>query len=332
MIWLGKVGNPRTPWDTTGVSVLMNRSPPMLNLPSLFPLLALIAGLVGFLAPELIGALEPAIVPLLGLVMFGMGTTLTPASFRAVRITPRWVLLGVSLQFALMPMLGWGIGQLLQLPPELIVGMVLVGAAPGGTASNVIVFLARGDLALSISLTTVSTLAAVALTPWLTWLYIGEHVPVPVGDMIARVAQIILLPVALGVLVNTGFGRRSDSLRSFLPVVSVLAIAVIIAIVVALNAGRVGQFWGPLVPAVILHNLGGLASAYLLARLLGAALPVRRAVSLEVGMQNSGLAAALASLYFQPAAALPAAFFSVWHNLSGSVLAALWARSSREPH
>lgn len=294
----------------------------------LFPLWALLGAGAALAWPETIAAGRPAIVPLLGLVMFGMGLTLAPRDFVAVAKRPSHVALGTALQFGIMPLAGWIVGLALGLPRDLLVGLVLVGACPGGTASNVICYLARGDVALSITLTTVSTVLAVALTPALTWLYIGQLVPVPVVPMLLTILEVILLPVAAGVALNRLMRGRLGTLTNIFPLVSVAAIVVIIAIVVALNAGRMAGLAWTLAAAVVLHNGIGLAAGYGVPRLMGWDPRLARTIAIEVGMQNSGLGVALATQFFSAAAALPGALFSVWHNLSGSILAAFWARES----
>jgi bile acid:Na+ symporter, BASS family len=292
----------------------------------LFPVWALLASLLAFAYPQPLVDLKAWILPLLGLVMLGMGATLTPAEFREVLRRPRLVALGAALQFGIMPLAGWTIGHLLGLPPVLLAGLVLVGASPGGTASNVICYLARGDVALSITLTTVSTLLAVVLTPLLTLLYVGERVPVPAGAMLLSILQVVVLPVALGVLLNRLAGERIGGLKRLFPLISVAAIVLIIAIIVALNRESLASLGAEAGLAVILHNGTGLAAGYALARLLGQDETRARTLAIEVGMQNSGLAVALAVKHFSAAAALPGALFSVWHNLSGSALAAWWSR------
>lgn len=292
----------------------------------LFPLLALLASLLAFASPGALVGFKPWIVPLLGLVMFGMGATLRTGQFRDVLRRPRLVALGVTLQFGIMPLAAWAIGHLMGLPTALLVGLVLVGASPGGTASNVICYLARGDVALSITLTTASTLLAVVLTPVLTLLYVGERVPVPAGDMLVSILQVVLVPVALGVLVNRLAGQRIGGILGLFPLISVAAIVLIIAIIVALNRQSLATMGVAAAFAVILHNGVGLALGYALARLAGEDETRARTLAIEVGMQNSGLAVALAVKYFTTAAALPGAIFSVWHNLSGSALAAWWSR------
>ncbi|MFP4561087.1 MAG: bile acid:sodium symporter family protein [Thiohalorhabdus sp.] len=292
----------------------------------LFPLWALLGALAAYAAPGLFAPAAPAILPLLGVVMFGMGMTLTLADFAEVLRRPGQVGLGVGLQFAVMPAAAFGVGTALGLSPALVAGMVLVGSAPGGTASNVICYLGRGDVALSITLTAVSTLLAVLLTPALTWAYVGRTVPVPVADMLVTIAEVVLVPVALGVAVNTLAGGRLRPVKRALPLVSVAAVVVIIAIVVALNRATLGGLAPGLVAAVVLHNLIGLGAGYGIARLLGLDIRRARTLAVEVGMQNSGLGVALAAKYLPAAAALPGAVFSVWHNLSGSALAAYWSR------
>ncbi|ESQ17092.1 MAG: bile acid:sodium symporter family protein [Thiohalocapsa sp. PB-PSB1] len=293
---------------------------------TLFPLWALLFSALALWQPDWFSAAKPAIVPLLGLVMFGMGMTLTWQDFVEVVRQPGRIGLGVGLQYLVMPLTAWVVSLLLDLPPELMAGLVLVGASPGGTASNVVCFLARGDLALSISLTMASTLLAIVATPLLTWIYVGRQVPVPVLDMLISIFKIVLLPVALGVAVNSVMGRRLASLRALFPLLSMLAIVFIIAIVVALNRPNLAQAGLSVALAVILHNAIGLAGGYWLGLLATRDARTARTLAIEVGMQNSGLAVALAAKYFSASAALPGALFSIWHNLSGSMLAAYWSR------
>ncbi|MCU7852502.1 MAG: bile acid:sodium symporter family protein [Candidatus Thiodiazotropha sp. (ex Monitilora ramsayi)] len=295
----------------------------------LFPVWALLFSLVAYVIPGFFVVLKPAIVPLLGVVMFGMGMTLTWHSFSEVLKRPGVIGVGVLLQYLVMPLAAWLIAESLGLPPYLMVGLVLVGACPGGTASNVVCYLAKGDVALSITLTTISTLLAIVATPLLTWLYVGQKVPVPVESMLWSIFKIVLLPVSLGVLVNSLFGRKLSGVKHLFPLVSVLAIVVIIAIVVALNRGNLANMGMAVALAVILHNLFGLASGYWLPRLLGWDERICRTLAIEVGMQNSGLGVALTVKYFSAAAALPGALFSIWHNLSGSMLAGYWSRRIR---
>ncbi len=273
--------------------------------------------------------LKPAILPLLGVVMFGMGMTLTWDHFRAVLQRPAVVGLGVLLQYLVMPLAAWLIAEALGLPPALMAGLVLVGACPGGTASNVVCFLAKGDVALSITLTTVSTLLAIIMTPLLTDLYVGQKVPVPVENMLWSIFKIVLLPVTLGVVVNRLLGTKLARFKPVFPLVSVIAIVVIIAIIVALNRANLGSLGVAVGVAVVLHNALGLLLGYWLPKTLGLPERLCRTLAIEVGMQNSGLGVALAVKYFSVAAALPGAIFSIWHNMSGSMLAGFWSRTDR---
>ena len=292
----------------------------------LFPFWAVLVSLAAWVWPAPFVAMKPAIVWLLALIMFSMGLTLRPEDFGEALRRPKLIGLGLLLQFSVMPLLAWLIAGGLGLPATLLAGLVLVGASPGGTASNVITFLARGDVALSITLTACSTLLAVVATPGLTLLYAGHAVPVPAWEMLRSVALVVLLPVLGGVLLNTLLGRWLEGIKHALPLVAVAAICIIIGIVVGLNAGRLGQIGGALAAAVVLHNGGGLLVGYLVPRLLGQPPRVARTLAIETGMQNSGLAVALAVKYFGAAAALRGALFSLWHNLSGSLLAGWWRR------
>jgi bile acid:Na+ symporter, BASS family len=295
----------------------------------LFPLWALLFSLLAYWQPGLFVGLKPAILPLLGIVMFGMGMTLTWGHFRAVLQRPAAVGLGVVLQYLVMPLAAWLIAEVLGLPPALMAGLVLVGACPGGTASNVVCFLAKGDVALSITLTTVSTLLAIVMTPLLTDLYVGQKVPVPVGDMLWSIFKIVLVPVTLGVVVNRLLGAKLIRFKPVFPLVSVIAIVVIIAIIVALNRANLSSLGVAVAVAVVLHNLLGLLLGYWIPKALGLPERLCRTLAIEVGMQNSGLGVALAVKYFSVTAALPGAIFSIWHNLSGSVLAGFWSRKNR---
>ncbi len=297
-----------------------------------FPLAAVLFSLLAYWQPQLLTGLKPAILPLLGIIMFGMGMTLTPASFASVFKRPGVIGTGLLLQYGLMPFIAWGLGYYLELPLAIVAGLVLVGSCPGGTASNVICYLARGDVALSITLTGCSTLLAVVMTPLLTWLYIGQRVPVPVSGMLLDILLIIILPVAAGLLMRRWLGAFTQSLeRAFAPL-SMLAIVIIIGIIVALNRDSLTEVASIVVLAVVLHNALGLIAGYGLARLSGYSAAVARTLAIEVGMQNSGLGVALAIKYFSPLSALPGALFSIWHNLSGALLAACWSRYSDGNH
>jgi bile acid:Na+ symporter, BASS family len=296
-----------------------------------FALLIVAGGAVGLLLPGPSASLAPAIPWLLGVIMFGMGLTLQPHDFTVVVRHPQAVLVGVVAQFLVMPLVGWGVGTALGLSAALLVGMVLVGASPGGTASNVIVYLAKGDVALSVAMTTISTLLAPVLTPLLVLWLAGSTLPVDAGGLFVSIVQIVLLPVIGGLVVRLLAGTQVQRLLPVLPLVSTTGIVVVVAAVVGANVDAVRSTGLLLLLAVVLHNGLGLLLGYLGAKAVGLDESRRRAISVEVGMQNSGLSASLATVHFAPLAALPAAIFSIWHNLSGATLASIWARRPVAP-
>ncbi|WP_031432278.1 bile acid:sodium symporter family protein [Methylomarinum vadi] len=294
----------------------------------LFPLWAILLAVAAYVWPQPFAELKNSIVPLLALVMFCMGMTLTWRDFMHVLKQPAIVFMNAIIQFGCMPLFAWLIALVLQLPPAIMVGMVLVGASAGGTASNVICYMAQGNVALSVLMTMVSTLCAVVLMPLLTWLYLNTVVTVPVADMLRSILTVVLLPVLAGTLINSLLHSRLRKVETLFPLLSTLAIIVIIAIIVGLNQPHLGNVALPAIIAVILHNSLGLATGYWVVRLLKYDESTARTVAIEVGMQNSGLSVALAVQYFSGLAALPGALFSIWHNLSGSLLAFYWRRTS----
>lgn len=296
---------------------------------TVFPLLVLAAALIGFLLPDVTSRLKPTVNTMLAVIMFGMGLTLRPRDFALVARRPLPVLIGVVAQYLIMPLLGLGISMLLQLPPELAAGVILVGCAPGGTSSNVISYLARADTALSVAMTTISTLLAPLLTPLLALMLAGTYMPVDGAAMGLSIVKIVLLPVIVGLVLRLLLSRAVDAVLPVLPWISVLAISLVVAAVVGGSADAVLTA-GPIVLlAVVLHNALGYLMGYGISRILRQPERSARTVSIEVGMQNSGLAAGLAAQYFSPSAALPAAVFSIWHNLSGALLAAIYRRADR---
>jgi BASS family bile acid:Na+ symporter len=282
----------------------------------------------GFFAPQLFVPYKSWITSLLGVVMFGMGLTLTAADFREVFRQPRDVLIGVVGHYLIMPGIAWLLAVVLQLPPEIAVGVILVGCCPSGTASNVMTFLARGDVALGVSIALVSTLIAPLATPALVSLLAGKWMEINTTSLFMDIVQVVIVPIVLGLIAKTLFRRQAAACVKALPLVSTLAIVFIIAIIVGLNQPKILSNGLLILGAVVLHNLLGFALGYGFARMFGMDLAKRKAVTLETGMQNSGLGAALAAAHFSPLAAVPSALFSVWHNLSGSALATWFARRS----
>ena len=292
----------------------------------LFPLWAVLLSIAAFIFNEFFAGLEQAIVPLLALVMFMMGLTLSGADFLRISRDPRPVFVGVVLQFVLMPALALTLASMLQMSNQLTAGMVLVGSCAGGTASNVICYLAKGDVALSISMTMTSTLIGVVATPFLCSFYLSETVSVDTFGMLLSILQIVLVPVALGVLLKHYAGNIVMRVEALLPSLSIMIILLIIAIIVALNSGQLLEVGLLTLLAVMLHNLLGLSGGFYISRLFGFDLKQSHTIAIEVGMQNSGLGVALALQFFSATAALPGALFSVWHNISGSILASHWGR------
>ncbi|MCU1631730.1 MAG: bile acid transporter [Micrococcaceae bacterium] len=293
---------------------------------TLFPLLILAGGLVAVLTPASFAGLGPLVNPLLGVIMFGMGLTLTPVDFALIGKRPIPVVIGVVAQFVIMPSIGWVVSMALGLPPALAAGVILVGCCPGGTASNVVSYLARGDVALSVAMTSVSTILAPVLTPLLTLWLAGQYMPVDAAAIGLSILQIVLIPVIVGLAVRYFLPRLVATLLPALPWISVGAITVVVIAVVSGSAGIIFSAGLLVLAAVILHNGLGYALGYGAARLFKLPVAARRTTAIEVGMQNSGLAAGLARTYLTPEAALPAAIFSVWHNVSGAALAAYWRR------
>lgn len=267
---------------------------------------------------------------LLGIVMFGMGLTLRPSDFRIVFSHPKDVVVGTIAQFTIMPLLAFILTKIFALPTELAIGVILVGTCPGGTASNVMTFLAKGDVPLSVGITVVSTILAPVATPLLTYLYAGKTVDVALLAMFISIVQVVIVPIALGLLVNRFFDHIAQRAVDVLPLVSTLAIICILAAVVGANAEKILGCGLLILFIVMLHNIFGYALGYAAARLLKMSSPKCRAVSIEVGMQNSGLATTLATVHFAqyPLAAIPGAVFSIWHNVSGAILAGFFIRQS----
>ena len=290
----------------------------------LFPLWAIIFSILAYLANDFFSIFKSLIVPLLIVVMFGMGMTLTWDNFKRIFKSPLIILIGFGLQYLIMPFSGYLVSAIFNLSPVMMAGVVLVGCSPGGTASNVITYLGDGDVALSITLTLTSTVLAVFLTPFFSYIILNHVVPVPAGEMFLDILQIVLIPVLLGTAINSLFSKKINKVRNVFPLISTLAIVFIIAIIVALNKTKISEMNFIIVAAVILHNLIGLSFGYFVPKLLKYDNKTCRTISIEVGMQNSGLSVALAVKYFSAAAALPGAIFSIWHNLSGSMLAGWW--------
>ena len=263
--------------------------------------------------------------------MFGMGLTLKPKDFAVVFSRPKDVITGCVAQFTIMPMLAWLLSRAFSLDEALTIGVVLVGCCPGGTASNVITYLAKGDLALSVGMTGVSTLLAPFLTPLLTWALAGKSVDVNVASMFLSILWVVILPIVVGLLVKWMWPKFTEKTIDYLPAFSSIAIALIVAIIISANATKLLAGGLLIVIVVMLHNICGLSLGYAIGRLLRLSGPKKRAISIEVGMQNSGLASSLATIHFAayPLATIPGAIFSVWHNISGAAVAYLYRKTGK---
>ena len=293
--------------------------------------LVLAAALLALVFPSMLQQIRPTVINyLLGVVMFGMGLTLNLQDFKIVFSRPKDVTIGCLAQFTVMPLLAWVLARAFQLDEAMALGVVLVGCCPGGTASNVITYLAKGDLALSVGMTGVSTLLAPFLTPLLTWAIAGKSVNVDVVGMLQSILWVVILPIVVGLIVKGLWPKFTEKATDYLPAFSSVAIAFIVAIIIAANANKLMVGGQIIIVVVMLHNLCGLSLGYLIGRLLGLTEPKKRAISIEVGMQNSGLASSLATLHFAayPLATIPGAIFSVWHNISGAMVARIYTMNN----
>lgn len=286
--------------------------------------LVLLAAVVSLWWPASFAWIDTWVInPTLGVIMFGMGLTLSPHDFRMLMSRPKDIIIGCLAQFTVMPLLALALTWAFSLPKELALGVILVGCCPGGTASNVITFLAKGDLALSVGMTATSTLLAPVLTPLLVWLMAGTMVDVDTVGMLLSIVYVVIAPIVIGLLCQRFLPKITQAIVPYLPALSSIAIALVVCIVVSHNASRLLVGGMIVVLVVVLHNICGLGLGYLIGRVLGLAEAKKKALSIEVGMQNSGLATSLATLHFAayPLAAIPGAVFSVWHNISGAIAA-----------
>ncbi len=265
---------------------------------------------------------------LLMVVMFGMGLTMKLSDFGVVFSRPKDIIIGCSAQFIIMPLLAFALGKTFGLERSLLVGVMLVGTCPGGTASNVITYLSKGDVSLSVGMTSVNTLLSPLLTPALTYLFLRTSVHVDVKAMIFSIIQVVAVPIGLGILINKLMPKVCEKIKDILPCISVTAICLIIAAVVSHNSEKILSTGAVIFAVVILHNLLGYVCGYLVGVLFKMDISRKKAVAIEIGMQNSGLATTLAGSAFPDLsmATVPGAIFSVWHNISGAVLAGVFRR------
>ncbi|MEK3765518.1 MULTISPECIES: bile acid:sodium symporter family protein [unclassified Solibacillus] len=289
-----------------------------------FALWVLVAAGLAIWIPEYFTWIGSYITILLGIVMFGMGMTLKIDDFKLILQHPKGVIIGIVSQFVIMPLLAFALAKIFNLPPEIAVGVILVGCCPGGTSSNVMTFLAKGNTALSVTITSCTTLLAPFVTPALIYLLASEWLPVSFMAMFMSVIKVVLIPIILGIIAQFLFKPIVEKSIDILPTVSVVAIVMIVAAVVSGSRDKILETGLIIFAIVILHNGLGYLFGFLVAKLFKLQYDDQKAVSIEVGMQNSGLGAQLAMAHFDPVSAVPSAIFSFWHNISGPILATYW--------
>lgn len=282
--------------------------------------------------PDLFVWLKGYIPWMLGIIMLGMGMTMSLQDFQGILRYPKAVLIGVVAQFVVMPGLAFLLCQLFQLPSEIAIGVILVGCCPGGTASNVITYMARGNIALSVACTSVSTLLAPLLTPAIFYLLASQWIQIDAMSMFVSILQVILFPIVIGLLLRRFFARQVNRYIEVMPLISVVAIVAIVAAIIGASKAAILQSGALILAVVMLHNGLGFLIGYWASRWLTLSNYDSKAIAIEVGMQNSGLGVALAAVHFatSPITAVPSAIFSLWHNISGAILATYWARQSKQ--
>lgn len=297
-----------------------------------FALWVIVFALLALWQPEFFVWLKAYIPWILGIIMLGMGMTMTVDDFKGVLQNPKAILLGVVAHFVVMPGLAFVLCKLFNLPPEIAVGVILVGCCPGGTASNVITYMAKGNVALSVACTSVSTLLAPVLTPAIFYLLASQWLKIDAASMFISILQVVLLPIVIGLILRIWLKRQVESYIQVMPLVSVVAIVAIVAAIIGGSKAAIFQSGLLILAVVILHNGFGYLLGFAAARFFKLAYADSKAIAIEVGMQNSGLGVALAAVHFaaSPITALPSAIFSLWHNISGPALATYWARRTDE--
>ncbi|GAA0740975.1 bile acid:sodium symporter family protein [Clostridium oceanicum] len=296
-----------------------------------FALLIIIISAGALYTPNTFKPIVPHIPVLLGVIMFGMGMTLKGEDFKLILKNPKPVLIGATAQFTIMPLIAFVLCYIFKLPPDFAAGVILVGTCPGGTASNVIAYLAKGDVALSVSMTTVTTMLAPILTPILTLLLAGKFIPVSAYAMFLSIVKVILLPILLSIIIKNIFKGKIEAISEILPLLSIVCIMLINAGIVGANSSKIISCALILFVITMLHNTLGLCSGYFIAKFFGLSEEKRRTLSFEVGVQNAGLGVSLATSHFTPMAALPAAVAVVWHLIAAPILAGFWSKRPIKP-
>jgi BASS family bile acid:Na+ symporter len=287
---------------------------------------------IALIVPEAFVWLKAYIIWMLGIIMFGMGMTMTVDDFKGVLHSPKAVVIGVVAQFMVMPGLAYLLCQLFQLPPAIAIGVILVGCCPGGTASNVITYMAKGNTALSVACTSVSTILAPVLTPAIFYLLASQWIEINAMSMLGSILQVVLFPIILGLIVRSVLKQKVETYIQVMPLISVLAIVAIVAAIIAGSKAQILESGLLILAVVALHNGLGYLLGFGASRLFKLPYADSKAIAIEVGMQNSGLGVALAAVHFSasPITAVPSAIFSLWHNISGPALATYWASKANQ--
>ncbi|WP_425488596.1 bile acid:sodium symporter family protein [Corynebacterium anserum] len=286
-----------------------------------FPLFILIGAVIAFLKPDPFAPLSEYISMMISIIMLCMGLTLTLPDFSLVIRRPLPIIIGVLAQFIIMPVGAVAVAKLLGLNPMLAIGLLMLGSVPGGTTSNVVAYLSRGDVALSVTMTSVSTILSPLVTPIIMLTLAGEETPVNGATMAWSLVQTVLLPVIGGLIIRVVFDRLVTALLPILPWLSVLAIGGVVFPAVAKSSESLKHVGLIVILAVILHNLIGYVLGYLSAKLFKFSVPVARTTSIEVATQSAGLASGMSGKLWSPEAAIPGAVAAVWHNISGALFA-----------
>ncbi|SPL71282.1 bile acid:sodium symporter family protein [Acinetobacter stercoris] len=292
-----------------------------------FALWVILFAVIALFIPDAFIWMKAYIPWVLGIIMLGMGMTMTVDDFKSVLAHPKAVVIGVVAHFVVMPSVAYFLCKIFYLPAEIAVGVILVGCCPGGTASNVITYMAKGNTALSVACTSVSTFLAPVLTPAIFYVLASQWIPIDAGSMFIDILKVVIFPIILGVFLRTFFKEKTEQYIQIMPLMSVIGIVVIVAAIIAASKASIMQSGLLILGVVILHNGLGFLLGFWASRFFNLSYFDSKAVAIEVGMQNSGLGVTLAAIHFaaSPVTAVPSAIFSLWHNISGPALATYWA-------
>ncbi|MFC6276072.1 bile acid:sodium symporter family protein [Psittacicella hinzii] len=291
-----------------------------------FALWIILGSVVAYYFPTYFTGSIPYVPYLLGVIMFGMGCTLSFKDFKIIFTQPKAVIVGIVAQFLIMPLAAYAIALAFNLPKELAAGLILLGACPGGTASNVVTYLARGNVALSVCMTSACTLLAPVLTPLSFYLLASQWLDIPAWPMFLSVVKIVLAPIVLGLILKLFFRKQVAMTTQALPLVSIVCILTILTAIIGANGQKLVSSGFLVFGIVFLHNAVGYFLGYLGAKICRLSFHDSKAIAIEVGMQNSALGVTLANTYLGPAAAIPSVFAAIWHNVSGPILASVFAQ------